>query len=257
MTAFRIVVPVRDAERWVGRCVRSIRFQRGEDWRALVVDDRSEDATHERALEAAAGDPRIEVVRTAERRYALANLVDGVRRLATGPDDVVLAVDGDDWLAHDRVLEVLAGVYADPEVWLTYGSHRRFKDKWTHRVGLRKKRGIAHAFPAEVAEARTFRSQPWAATHLRTFRKFLFDGIRDADLRGPDGSYWRTTWDMALMFPMLEMAGARHIRYVHDMLYVYNNANPRSIHRVAPAEQILNACRSRLMPTYPPHERRR
>jgi hypothetical protein len=54
------------------------------------------------------------------------------------------------------------------------------------------------------------------------------------------------------MFRMLEMAGARHVRYLHDLLYVYNNANPRSVHRVAASEQILNACRLRLMPAYAP-----
>ncbi len=255
MTAFRFVVPVRDAERWIGRCVRSIRGQRHPDWRALVIDDVSEDGTYERAREAAGDDPRIRIERATERRYALANLVDGIRRLATDPEDVVVAVDGDDWLPHGRVLERLERAYADRAAWLTYGSHVRFKDKWTYRLGLRRKRGIARPFDAEVAAARSFRTQPWVATHLRTFKRFLFDGVRDADLRGPDGRYWRATWDMALMFPMLEMAGAEHVRHLPDVLYVYNHANPRSVHRVALSEQIMNECRIRLMPTYPPLDR--
>ena len=66
-TRFRVVVPVRDAERWVGRCVASIRRQRGGDLRCLVLDDRSSDGTAEAARRAAEGDARFEVVVAPER----------------------------------------------------------------------------------------------------------------------------------------------------------------------------------------------
>lgn len=251
MTAFRIVVPAYRAAPWIGRCVDSIRRQAHRDFLCIVLDDQSPDDTLERARVAARGDERFLVERTPQRRLALGNIVEGVRRISTDEQDVIVTVDGDDWLAHDRVLSVLDRIYADPDAWLTYGSHRRWKDKVRHRLGLKKRRGIARAYPEPVAEARYFRWYDFVATHLRTFRKFLWDAIDDADLRDDAGVYYRTAWDLAIMIPMLEMAGAEHVRFVEEILYVYNNSNPLSDHRAAADDQILSACRIRQKPQYP------
>jgi len=40
------------------------------------------------------------------------------------------------------------------------------------------------------------------------------------------------TWDMAMMFPMIEMAGERH-QFIPDIMYVYNDANNISDHHVS------------------------
>ena len=54
----------------------------------------------------------------------------------------------------------------------------------------------------------------WMASHLRTFRHDLWLKIEDSDLRDNDGNYYPTTWDLAIMFPMLEMAGLRQVYMV-------------------------------------------
>ena len=38
--------------------------------------------------------------------------------------------------------------------------------------------------------------------------------------------------DMATMFPMIEMAGLKHIKYIQKPLYVYNDMNPLNEHVV-------------------------
>ena len=42
------------------------------------------------------------------------------------------------------------------------------------------------------------------------------------------------------MFPMLEMAGNRQ-EFIKDLLYVYNDENPISDHKIRRKEQILAA----------------
>jgi glycosyltransferase involved in cell wall biosynthesis len=216
------------------------------------LDDASSDGTADAARRAAAGDSRFTVVTSPERRFALGSIVEGIRRIAGTPDDVVILVDGDDWLHGRAVLETLARAYADPEVWMTYGSHVRWKGGWRDRLGLRQKRGISAPYPEEAARARRYRGLPWSASHLRTFRRFLWDAVRDQDLRGEDGAYLRVCYDLAIMFPMLEMAGPEHARYLPDLLYVYNHANPGSVHHTRLEEQVLTAARLRLAPPYPP-----
>jgi glycosyltransferase involved in cell wall biosynthesis len=250
MPAFRFVMPVRQAERWIKRSIASIRRQTVRDFRCVVLDDASTDRTAERAQRAIGRDERFLLVTSDVRRYALENIISGIRRIATEPDDVVVHVDGDDWLRHRRVLEVLTRVYDGGDVWITYGSFQAWNGTWRDRLRRRPRRGFPRAYPPEVLDAPSVRAYPWQASHLRTFRRFLWDQVRAEDLRDADGSWYRTTSDLAMMVPMLEMAGSAHAAYVREMLYVYNEGNPLGDHRLAAEEQRRVEARIRAAPPY-------
>jgi hypothetical protein len=51
----------------------------------------------------------------------------------------------------------------------------------------------------------------------------LFKKIEIEDLLDGD-EFFSMTWDFAIMFPMIEMAGNRHA-FISDIVYVYNTAN--------------------------------
>jgi len=38
-----------------------------------------------------------------------------------------------------------------------------------------------------------------------------------------DGSYYKGATDLAVMYPMIEMAGIDRIKFIDDILYVYND----------------------------------
>ena len=234
---FCIVTPVFRAAPWIRRCLRSIQAQT-IDFRCIVRDDQSDDGTYELARDHVAGDARFVVERSESRMYALGNMVAGIRKIAHDPEDVVVSVDGDDWLRHRHVLERLREVYASPDVWMTYGSHQRWKNKLLHRIGWKVRRGIAAPYPPDVVARRGYRGHKYLASHLRTFKRFLFDAIDDADMRDENGRYFATACDVVHMIPMLEMAGPDHVRYLDELLYVYNNSNPINEHRVARDQQL-------------------
>lgn len=224
---FAVVCPAFQCEPWARRCLASIRAQTYSNFRCVYIDDVSSDRTFETARAAVAGDDRFTVLRNEERGYPLANIVKGTRLAAADSEDVVVIVDGDDWLKHERVLEHVAQVYADPEVWLTHGSHELLRRPLKDRLRRRSTRGpLSTAYPAPVQQSGLYRYFPFHAGHLRTYRRFLFDAIRDEDLRDDDGLYYWGGGDLATMVPMLEMATARHVRYIHEILYVYNNGHP-------------------------------
>lgn len=250
MAAYRFIVAAYKCGPWIERCLASVRRQRHADWRLIVLDDISPDDTYERAVKAARGDERIVVRRNEERCLSLLNTKLGIEAIADDPEDVIVTLDGDDWLAHEGVLDVLEAHYRDPECWLTYGSHRRWKNNLLHKLGWKVKRGIAREIPDVIARGRYFRQFEFVSSHLRSFKRFLWDGIRDEDLRDDDGNYWAAAPDHAFMFPLLEMAGADRIRYIHEMLYVYNNSNPLSEHRSIPEAQLLAACKMRAKEPY-------
>lgn len=251
MTTFRVVVPAYKAGPWIGRCIKSIRRQQHQDFTCLVIDDQSPDDTFQRAVKAAGGDERFTIMRAPERRMAMGNWVAGIPAAAQDEEDVIVNVDGDDWLPHDRVLQVLDDVYADSQVWITYGSHRRWKNKINHWLRLTVRRGIAAPYPQAVLTDRSFREHEFLASHLRTFKTFLWNAIHHEDLCDTDGEHFQLACDAAFMYPMLEMAGGEHLRYLDEILYVYNNSNPLNDHKAAAQAQRETADRIRNKPRYP------
>ena len=138
------------------------------------------------------------------------------------PREIVVQLDGDDWLSSRDALAKLDEVYASGDVWLTYGS-------FVTSSGNRGGNCSAYA-PYE-----NVRQSPWRATHLKTFRAGLFQRVDPAHLKLPDGRWTHLSVDRACMFPMIEMAGWDRTRYIADELSVYhyehsyeNNMTPQA-----------------------------
>lgn len=220
---FAVVCPAWQCGKWAERCLNSIKSQTYANFSCIYIDASSDDDTFDRARNAVEGDSRFSVVRNEVRQYPLANIVLGTNAVAKDPEDVVVIVDGDDWLKHDRVFEQMAQVYTNPDVWMSYGNHEFLRRTWRQKLRKQKMKGTFQ-YPDYVSEYGLYRHfQYFCAGHLRTYKKFLFDRIRDEDLRDEDGDYFWGGGDAATMFPMLEMATAKHTQYIDDVLYVYNN----------------------------------
>jgi glycosyltransferase involved in cell wall biosynthesis len=205
----KIIVNCGRAEDYIGPCLQSLQMQTYFDWEAQVTIDRRGDRTWENAVQAADGDPRIVITRNKRRLYPMENIVRAIRRSNAEPEDVIVILDGDDWLITDRALERIAFEHADEDCWMTYGSwisnRRRAPGRWP-------------AYP----EGCDFRSAPWLGTAVRTWKKWLFDLIDEVDLRDRAGRYFRICEDVACMFPMLEMSTTRHARHIEEPLMLYN-----------------------------------
>lgn len=125
-------------------------------------------------------------------------------------EDIVVEVDGDDWLPDSGVFDRVLGYYADDKTWITYG---QFIYSSGH-PGL--------SAPVDIANIRTAR---FTASHLRTWKVWLWNKIKPEDLL-VDGEYAECSGDVFFMMPMLEMAGDKNSKFVGDINYVYNFENP-------------------------------
>lgn len=151
-------------------------------------------------------------------------------------NDVVVCLDGDDWFKHNYVLDRINKEYEDPNVWLTYGQFE-FSDG---------RPGFAEPYPNT-----NYRKEAWRATHLKTFRAGLFQKIKTQDLIY-DGKWYDNAQDLAMMFPMLEMAGPKHILFIDEVLYVYNYANSFEIGASITAQnrELAMNIHARNLPSY-------
>lgn len=238
---FAIVIPSYKNEKWCEKNILSTVNQNYENYRVIFTDDCSPDNTFAKVaeiVESSSKRDKFTLVRNPIRKGALANLHAMIN--SCDDNEIVLTLDGDDWLSNPDVLSKLNEVYSKGDVWMTYGQYENFPDGG---------RGIAQQIPANVVNSGSFRQYTWCASHLRTFYAWLFKEIDQKDLYYED-SFMSMTWDMAMMFPMLEMAGAKS-KYINDVLYTYNLENPINDHKVnIKLQQDLDRYVRRL-PRYP------
>lgn len=239
---FRVVVPAHNCEQWIGTCLRSIQSQKEAGFRCIVIEDASSDTTLDVARGTIQGDSRFVVYTNAQRRGALCNIVRAIETHACDDDDVITVIDGDDWLPDTDVFSILRAVYQEPRVIMTYGQLQVLSSGQPYP---------SQGYPPEVFQSKSFRQIDWRGTHLRTFRHKLWAQIRPADLIDPQtGKHWETAWDMAMMFPMLEMCSAESARFMARTMYVYNDLNPLNDFRIKTMKQREDDRRIRAMVTY-------
>ena len=76
------------------------------------------------------------------------------------------------------------------------------------------------------------------SSHLRTFKYKLWKKIEKKDFINPEtGQFIKAAWDLAFVFPMLEMSGKRAL-YVSEIMYIYNRDNPLNEDKVDHAKQL-------------------
>ncbi len=248
----------RNCGEWAGRCVRSVQRQvvhKGVCLEHVVISDSSTDDTVKHVAAALRGPYDVHPQETGHGTCS-ENLYRAVHEL--DPATVVVWLDLDDWLSHDGVINLIAHEYehgrwdaltAPTETWATYGQFIHYPEP--HR-------GWAGEYPARVVRDGSYRDEPWAATHLKTFRAGLFHAIDQADLRhllpaphACDPEWITEAVDLAVMFPILEMA-REHAHFIPDILYVYNTANATSANNdtAKRAAQLAEARRICAMPRY-------
>ena len=229
---FVVLITSFNNEKYVQRNLDSIICQRSsKPFRIISVDDGSSDRTgqlmDEYAQKNNLPESFLTIIHNEERvGSALENIYNTVHRHI--PDDkIVVCIDGDDTLSFSGVLERLEKEYRVPDIWMTYGRFVVYPkgEFWSACSG----------YPEDVIRTGSFRQHHNVPSHLKTFRAALFKKIRREDLLDPTGIIYRKAWDMAMLFPMLEMCAPKHetaknhsVFITDTVLYVYNYDNPIS-----------------------------
>lgn len=243
----KIIINCGACENWIGKCLRSLRSQSYGSWAAYVTVDPWGDETLRAASLARDGDNRIFLHANDRRAYSTANLVAAIRRSQADPDDIIVQLDGDDWFYTREALEVIVDTYRRTDCWLTYGSwissiRAAAADSGSNGNGASRNWSRQHGkWPAYPEDTDDYRRTEWLATSIRTWKKWLWDLIDDADLRDQTGRYYTVAQDHAIMFPMLEMSGPSRARHISETLMVYNVENPNRSENTQPRAQIGNA----------------
>lgn len=239
---FKIVAPSYKAGDWLDKCLSSIQNQNNKDYEVCVVDDCSPGDKEKDIIKTYCDKNNWKYLFNVDRKFALYNIYNSINQMNCVDDDVIITVDGDDWLYDENVLDKVKSYYDNYNVYLTYG-------QFIGTTGGDSKSWCKKPVDG-VIKRKLYRTKPWTFTHLRTFKYRLFKHIRVEHLLDRDKSFFKTAWDLALMFPMIEMCGDKFY-CSNDILYVYNEHNPLNDFKTCPGEQARCDSLIRRYPVYP------
>lgn len=104
-----VIVPARDEERNIGRCLHTLLAQDYPDLEIIVVDDRSKDRTAEMVEELAARDPRLKLLRNRELPTGWTGKNHAIHlALERAGGEYLVFVDADTWYHPRAISEIVS-----------------------------------------------------------------------------------------------------------------------------------------------------
>lgn len=210
----KFVVCVWNAEKYIKNCIRTLKSQQDRDFKVFIIDDVSTDNTVEITKSLIVDDNRFNLIINTEKKFKLKNLDELITTF--DDNDIVIELDGDDFLLNSDVVSDIRTIYSDGQVWLTNGSFMYTNGN----SGFSSK-----------CNPDTVRKDVFRFSHLRTWKTFLWKSIPKNYLKDDNGEYFKSAADVAYTFSLLELSGEENYRFLPKLYYVYNEQSPYNDHK--------------------------
>lgn len=221
MNKFKIIVTSYNNEKWTELCISSLTSQTYSNYEVVFFNDGSTDKTFEIAHSCVKDtDKRFIFYDTGEnhtKSYIFSRLLDKF----IDDNDIVLFLDGDDWLSSDEVLAAINQYYELNDPWVAYGG----MVVWNGGDTTTEPYPQNSEFPIDVIQQRNFRRDWWRSSHTKTMRGFVWKAIDKSHfLSNQDGEYILGPDDLVIMFDALEKCPPNKIGRFDFPTYVYNHS---------------------------------
>lgn len=203
-----------NAGKYIEFCINSLMNQKDKDFEVYFIDDMSEDNSSDIIKKLTGFDPRFHLIKNTEKKYKLKNLDELISTFKD--EDIIIELDGDDFLLSNETISDIKNVYNDGNIWLTNGSFI-----------------FSNGSPGFSLKGnpKTIRRDVFRFSHLRTWKVFLWKSIPKKYFTDEDGSYFKSAADAAYCIPLLELSGEKHYRFLERKYYVYNGDSPYNDHK--------------------------
>lgn len=233
---FKIIVPSYNNEEWSEANLASILNQTYTNYEVLYIDDSSTDNTYEIVTSITKDLSNWKVIRNESNKGAAFNYVEFVDSF-TEDNNIIVHLDGDDWFYDDTVLEQLNNFYNEKDCWMTYGGFVVWDGEGDPTLPYPQ--STLHS--EFVHDHKLYRKDDWRASHLRTYRAFLFKALpKEASKSLLTGEYYWHAIDLAWQFALMEMCTKDKIQLVDFYTIVYNHTPSNKV-RTHEREHIDNS----------------
>lgn len=222
MNKFVIISTCHNVADWVSVNIEILKYQSHKNFIGLYVNDKSTDNTKEVITKSINNDSRFYCIDTINGGSQYKAYFEGIDFLQNNnlikDDDIIVEIDGDDWLSSVFILQYLNQIYNNPNIWMTYGQYQIYP---TGNLGGHFNMEISN----EIDRTNSHRNYAFPYSHLKTYKYNLLKKVNRNDLLDPrTGDYFKYAFDHGLCIPMVEMAGKSRIHRCDDILYVLNRS---------------------------------
>lgn len=242
-TSFCIISPTYKAGNYGILSAESVLNQKYSNWHLHIIDDNSPDNSHEILKEYLAKQThngKITLEKNSTNVGALANYMK-IKKYCND-EEVVIILDGDDYLFSKHTLSILNHEYVKNDYWMIFSRYISLANGFKSTKGFYSEKDI---------NENLFRSYSFNFGHIRSFKAWLFNKINLNDLKDSEGHFYRTSTDSVIYYPMAEMTPFSKIKKLtNPIFHAYNNIRNDNVYKVNGAKQRQVFCETIVKPRY-------
>jgi cellulose synthase/poly-beta-1,6-N-acetylglucosamine synthase-like glycosyltransferase len=207
MIRFQVIIRGYNCKKYLADCLESLIAQVYTNWKATLILDHPKDGSVKVAYKYASKDPRITLYVNKKRKGLACNMWRGMKYAKADDEDVFAWLDADDELPK-LALKMVAHEYEKrEELLVTHGSYKHLGKRGRTRMSRAYRKGTP------------IREQKWRGSHLKTFKAKMFKHFKKRYLKDKNKKWYMASSDVALMIPILEMAGLKRIKFIKKITY--------------------------------------
>jgi len=212
----KIIITSYNNEDWVQTNIESLLEQTYTNYEVLYIDDCSTDQTFEIAEYLLKNNDKFKLIKN-EKNMSKSYSFMKIAKNSINDTDIVLFVDGDDWIPYNNIFEQVANYYIKNNPWVAYSKmicYPSLQESSVHGVD----------FPDKVHKFNLYRQYPFISSHLKTMKGFLFKNINENDFKYQN-EWVRYGDDVAIMCAAMEQSPKNRIGIMDFVAYVYNQSD--------------------------------
>lgn len=216
---FKIVVTSYNNEQWTETCLKSLLDQTYKNYEVIFFNDGSTDKTIE-IVHNTVNTEKFKIIdlhTNNTKSWIFANLLSKY----IDDNDIVLFLDGDDWLSSTEALNTINQFYQIHDPWVAYGG----MIVWNGGEDITEPYPQNSEFPIHILNNKSFRQDTWRSSHTKTMRGFIWKSLNKNNLISKqDNRYILGPDDLVIMFDALERCQKNKIGRFNFPTYVYNHS---------------------------------
>tara|TARA_B100000073_G_scaffold30966_2_gene23576 strand:- start:3000 stop:4592 length:1593 start_codon:yes stop_codon:yes gene_type:complete len=209
-----ILIPCYNFGEYIKECLDSIYKENYNNFTCVIVDDGSTDNTYDIISDYITMYNNIVLLSyDINRGPAFGKYIGFMKiREICNPNDIVMIVDGDDYLMNNALNEINT-TYNNYKCLFTYGSCTgEYCDQ-----------------TSTVKDITNYRKEKWMYSHPRTFKCILLYFFKESDFKYIDNTWLQKGTDRNFVYKCLELSQNDRIHYINKNIYFYrshqNNAH--------------------------------
>jgi glycosyltransferase involved in cell wall biosynthesis len=224
---FIIVLLCYNYEKYIKECIDSINDQTYKNYEVIIIDDASTDNTVNIINNNITN--KYHLIINKNNKGPLYNHIQALHSNIINDNDIIIHIDGDDKLINNNAFAIVNKAYKqNPNHLVSYGNY----------ITGSGTNSICKVWEKNISVSQYIAPVGWIFSHLRTFKYKLWKHIPSELFYDKNKKLFSSASDVAIMKPVLELAGRERTMFINNKLYFYRDNIPTNEHHKNITDQV-------------------